>query len=271
MFKKKKIVLTSVLALAGVSLATVGFATWVVGLDKKDDTLHVQAVVDNSTNKSVFLDASIKAENLIIAEKTAYSKIGENDIVKTEASSADNDGDVAITVNENALKFTFETLQYFVGEGATAPTQMIIELVAQDGDAKNTLTTADCLIDGAIYREKKDGYTYLKLYQEIDLTTKTTNDSTTKPKTQTYTIYNVTEKVYSFEWGTFFGNAAQKTIDGDANMSPVKFYNTKANTRTETGNELRRKLFDDSENINNELRTMKTNLTGKLSVKVSLK
>lgn len=35
MFKKKKIVLTSVLALAGVSLATVGFATWVVGLDKK--------------------------------------------------------------------------------------------------------------------------------------------------------------------------------------------------------------------------------------------
>lgn len=271
MFKKKKIVLTSVLALAGVSLATVGFATWVVGLDKKDDTLQVQAVVDNSTNKSVFLDASIKAENLIIAEKTEYSKIGENDIVKTEASSTANGGDAAISVNENALKFTFKTLEYFVGEGATAPTKMIIELVTQEGDAKNTLTTADCLMDGTIYREKKDGYTYLKLYQEIDLATKTTNDSTTKPKTQTYIIYDVTQKVYSFEWGTFFGNAAQETVDGDANLSPVKFYNTKANARTQTGNELRRKLFDDSENINNELRTMKTNLTGKLSVKVSLK
>lgn len=271
MFKKKKIVLTSVLALAGVSLATVGFATWVVGLDKKDDTLHVQAVVDNSTNKSVFLDASIKAENLIIAEKEAYSKIGENDIVKTEASSVDNGGDVAITVNANALKFTFETLQYFVGEGAKPPTQMVIELVTQEGDAKNTLTTADCLMDDVVYRAKKDGYTYLKLYQEIDLTTKTTNDRATKEDTQTYVIYDVTQKEYSFEWGTFFGNAAQKTVDGAADVSPVKFYNTKANTRTETGNALRRKLFDDSENINNELRTMKTNLTGKLSVKVSLK
>lgn len=75
MFKKKKIVLTSVLALAGVSLATVGFATWVVGLQKQTEDLTVQAIVDDSFNKSVYLEAKNKAAPIVVAEKKSIMQL----------------------------------------------------------------------------------------------------------------------------------------------------------------------------------------------------
>lgn len=266
MFKKKKIVLTSVLALAGVSLATVGFATWVVGLDKKDETLNVQAIVDNSTNKSVYLEAAIENTPLIVAEKAVYPTAEntkkDKDIITAEKVTS---GEHAVyTVNVDALKFKFTTLRYSVGQGATIPTKMTIELV--DSDAINKLTADDCLMD-AHYRTKQADYTYLKFKKDITLN----EDSYTKttPTGKTYDVYLINETTYSFEWGTFFGNKAQGETDA-TNLSPVNFYNTKSNARTETGNDLKAKLFNDCEQANNELINMKNKLTGTLKVKVSI-
>lgn len=266
MFKKKKIVLTSVLALAGVSLATVGFATWVVGLDKKDETLNVQAIVDNSTNKSVYLEAAIENNPLIIAEKDVYPAEGkekkDKDIITAEKVTSGTD--TVYTVNPNALKFTFKTLQYSVGQGATIPKKMTIELV--DSDAMNKLTADDCLMDDH-YRTKQADYTYIKFKKDITLNADTYTKET--PEGKTYDVYEIRVKTYSFEWGTFFGNKAQGEAD-TTNLSPVNFYNTKSNARNETGNDLKAKLFNDCEQANNELINMKKKLTGTLKVKVSI-
>ncbi len=268
MFKKKKIVLTSVLALAGVSLATVGFATWVVGLDKKDETLNVQAIVDNSTNKSVYLEAAIENKPLIVAEKEVYPS-GENakkdkDIITAEKVA---DGEhSAYTVNPDALKFKFTTLQFSVGSGATIPSTMTIELF--NSDALNKLTADDCLMDSH-YRTKKTDYTYLKFKKEIPLSTETFTKQAASTTGQTYKVYTINEQIYSFEWGTFFGNKAQGEKD-TINLSPVNFYNTKSNERTESDNELKSALFNDCEKANQELINMKAKLTGTLKVKVSL-
>ena len=267
MFKKKKIVLTSVLALAGVSLATVGFATWVVGLAKKDETLTVEAIVDNSTNKSVYLEAAVENKPLIVAEKDIYPTTGttkkDKDIITAEKVTAGEHS--TYTVNPDALKFTFSTLQYSVGQGATIPTKMTIELV--DSDAVNKLTEADCLMDSH-YRTKKADYTYLKFKQEITLNT----GSYTKQETstgKTFDVYVIKNKTYSFEWGTFFGNTPQGVAE-TTNLSPVNFYNTKSNARTGPENNLKAKLFNDCEQANNELINMKNKLTGTLKVKVSI-
>lgn len=267
MFKKKKIVLTSVLALAGVSLATVGFATWVVGLDKKDETLNVEAIVDTSTNKSIYLEATIENKPLIVAEKTIYpaegNKKSDKDIITAEKVTEGKDP--IYTVNADALKFKFTKLQYSVGLGATIPTKMTIELV--ESDTMNKLTADDCKMDGH-YRIKQDGYTYLKFKKDITLNT----DSYTKQKTptgQTYDVYAIKETTYSFEWGTFFGNTAQG-VEETTNLSPVNFYNAKSNAREETGNDLKAALFKDCEQANNELINMKNKLTGTLKVKVSI-
>lgn len=267
MFKKKKIVLTSVLALAGVSLATVGFATWVVGLDKKDETLNVKAIVDNSTNKSVYLEAVIENKPLIVAEKDIYPASGvekkDKDIITAEKVT---DGEHAVyTVNADALKFKFTTLKYSVGNSATIPTKMTIELV--DSDAMNKLTADDCLMDDH-YRTKKADYTYIKFKKDIALN----DDSYTKqtaPDGKSYDVYVINETTYSFEWGTFFGNSAQGEKE-TTNLSPVSFYNTKSNARTETDNALKAALFNDCEQANKELINMKNKLTGTLKVKVSL-
>lgn len=267
MFKKKKIVLTSVLALAGVSLATVGFATWVVGLDKKGETLNVEAIVDNSTNKSIYLEAAIEDKPLIVAEKEVYPSAEttkkDKDIITAEQVTSGTD--TAYTVNPDALKFKFTTLQFSVGQGATVPTTMTIELV--DSDTMNKLTADDCKMDEH-YRTKQADYTYIKFKKDITLNATSYTKQAT-PEGKTYDVYVINEKTYSFEWGTFFGNTAQG-VKETTNLSPVNFYNTKSNERTETGNDLKAALFNDCEQANNELINMKKKLTGTLKVKVSI-
>ena len=268
MFKKKKIVLTSVLALAGVSLATVGFATWVVGLDKMDDTLHVEAIVDNSVNKSVYLEAVTNKANLIIAEKDVYPVEGaqkkDQDIISAEKATTGED--IPYTVNPDALKFSFDKLQYSVGNKATIPTTMTIELV--DDNAKNKLTKDDCLMDEH-YRTKQDGYSYVKFKKVITLN-ETTYTKQVTPTGQTYDVYVINDKTFTFEWGSFFGNN-EKVVEGEQNKSPVGFYNEKSNARTvKEGDDLKAILFNDCEKANNELINMKNKLTGTLNVKVSI-
>ena len=51
--KKSKLVLFSVIGLAAISIGTVGFATWMVGVQKKEETLTISALVDNTLNNSI--------------------------------------------------------------------------------------------------------------------------------------------------------------------------------------------------------------------------
>ena len=61
--KKSKLVLFSVLGLAAISIGTVGFATWMVGVENKSETLTFTANVDNTLNESIYLEA-VASENI---------------------------------------------------------------------------------------------------------------------------------------------------------------------------------------------------------------
>lgn len=263
MFKKKKIVLTSVLALAGVSLATVGFATWVVGLQKQTEDLTVQAIVDDSFNKSVYLEAKTKKAPVVVAEKEAHIATG-NEIVSAEVNDSSSD----IKVDENALSFEFEKLQYSVGKNllpsATEyPQFMTIELINENGDI-NYVKKENCKLD-ASYRIVPESdpttYHYLSFKETIELNS--TNVTEETPKNATYKVCKLVKTKFVFSWGNYFEG-----------KSPVTFYNLKSTAKaTSFSGDLSAELFAYSEKANLELQAMKNSLTGAdkvLKVKVSL-
>lgn len=273
MFKKKKIVLTSVLALAGVSLATVGFATWIVGLNKSEESLTVKALVDDSLNQSIYLEAVTNNEKVEIAEKEAYTNLKDNEIVKTQDGGA-------VKISDKALQFTFTTLQYSVGNDATPdqkPTHISFELLTTD--ECNIVKTANCLMDDKYREAAKDNtkgnsqYHYLQFKEELALISagegKTVTLDTSVSADKSFKTYKVDELTYTLNWGDFFGNADMKT-----KTSPREFYNAKSVAKInalEDKTQTKSELFKDADNANLELQKMKEALDkGTLTVKVSL-
>lgn len=278
MFKKKKIVLTSVLALAGVSLATVGFATWVVGLQKTEESLRVKAIVDSSMNKSVYLEAVTSDEKVIVAESVAHETAATNEIVTTAAGTG-------VTVSDKALQFSFTKLQFSIGNDINEtmvgyPVSMTIELLKTDNC--NIVKVDDCKMD-TNYRdaaEDTDGksqYHYLQFSHTFDFDFKGENPNVECIKgnepgsTLSYKTYQVKNRTYTLQWGNYFGNKATEST------SPLNFYNQKAVAKAATieakKGDVKSALFEDAEKANQEFKAMKAALEGsgsELTVKVSL-
>lgn len=270
MLKKKRNAITTVIALAGVSLATVGFATWVVGLQKDSEDLTVETIVDSTLNKSVYLEAATDDKKLVLAEELATPK-GDDKIVYAE----ENAGETEIKVDANALKFTFKTLQYSIGSGLTdaeTPKKMIIEFLApditKDINASNLVEVDKCKMDtnyraAATETSGKSTFTYLNFATvNIDLTNASLLKDITDANATTFKTYEVINKDYKFTWGSYFDN-----------VSPVKFYNDKSAEKVKDLDPAKKKdaLFKDSELASFELQKMADAFKGKkLSIKVSL-
>lgn len=268
MFKKKKIVLTSVLALAGVSLATVGFATWIVGLNKPEESLTVKALVDNSLNQSIYLEAVTDGKNVEIAETEAYTTLKDNEIVKTQDGGP-------VSISNEALQFTFTTLQYSVGKDVTSekmPNHISFELLTTD--ECNIVKTANCKMD-TNYRakatedaSKNSQYHYLQFKEEFALISeeegKTVTLDTSVSADKSFKTYKVDKLTYTLSWGDFFESAG----------SPREFYNAKSVAKINALSDkaqTKSELFKDAGNANLELQKMKDALdVGTLTVKVSL-
>ena len=245
--KKSKLVLFSVIGLAAISIGTVGFATWMVGVQKKEETLTISALVDNTLNNSIYLEAEITNNNVVIAERAEHVK--SESTPSTDIVFASKKGGEDFTVNENALKFTFSKLQFSKGTSVAFPTQLKLELQTS---ANNTVSSTGNLTG----REEAESWTYLKLNKTIDINSSMyTLDNGVTGKS--YETYKFNEKTYSLEWGTFFGN------DG---KSPVQYYNALAGT----GNRTMADLFELSDKVYSEISTMKSTLLGNLTVKVSI-
>ena len=245
--KKSKLVLFSVLGLAAISIGTVGFATWAVGVQRKEASLTLTAVVDNTVNDSVILEATINSsKQFIVADKIEVNKVND-EIIGTSK------GEGTVGYSADALKFSFETLQYSVGSSVTTlPTKMIIELVEDSGiNAKNYVAEEGNKI-GTTFRTNNAPWTYLNFKQEITL-----SDATyTVQNHDSYDTYVITNKDYVMNFGSFFNNSD----------SICNYYNG-LSYKTLTASE----IFKLTNNIKAELDTMNTQLSsGSLTVKVTI-
>ncbi len=269
--RKSKLVLFSVIGLAAVSIGTVGFATWVVGVQKKTESLTVTASVDNTKNSSVYLEAVVENSPVKVAETSIYptaeSQPKEWDIVT--ASTGD---DATITVDPNALQFKFTTLQYSYGNDARVPTKLTIELLA--GESDNTANKVSMNMNKVGRTgDSNSSWRYLKFKHEYTLSTsEETNLAQNKLKVtevnqdgKSFKKFTVDNKIFTLEWGSYFNDT-----------NPVSYYNSLSKTNIYDKAEVKDKvsaMFTLADQAYAEIAQMKKALTedsSTLTVKVTI-
>ena len=102
---KSKIVLFSVIGLAAISIGTVGFATWVTGLDKKTETVNTSITVDTASNKTCYVEAVLGDDNSISLTENTTDK---DSLIKIEGTPAATD----LTITFTKLKVIVSSESY---------------------------------------------------------------------------------------------------------------------------------------------------------------
>lgn len=226
---KKKNLLIALIGLTTISLAGVGFATWVVGVTQKDVDSNLQVEVDAALNDSVFLKAGFATNAKVAIAETAEVPGGtKSDIVKVLDKSGTSGASKGLPLNKNALKFSFNQLEYVIGNAvADADKPAYLKLELTDGKNDSNIVTAD----GIKLTDKKGDrpvaeagevaktlhYLHFKQYVELNTDSYTVADSTEGSSK----IYTLKDKNFELLWGDFFGNVDTKT----ANKQPSDFYN----------------------------------------------
>lgn len=248
MKKKNKIIVGCLSTLALVSVTTVGFATWLVGVTQTTQGLQANLQVDNVQNETIFVEAALSTNEITVAEESAVDRTGKQ-IVGTKTNAEDE----GIKVDTNALSFTFTSLTVRIGDSATnEPDQ--VEITIDNGDKKSTCNKVanEGNKMGATYRTTAAPWYYL----DCDVSIPLTEEYFTISDEGTYTTYTLNAKkmTYKLKWGSFFG--------GDR---PTTFYNGLVK------NQKFEELLIMSNNAYTELSTMNTVLgSGTLDLLVSL-
>lgn len=249
---KKKFLLMGLIGLTTISLAGVGFATWVVGVQKKNMDTELQVDVDDTQNDSIIVQATMKTTKLIVAQnKEVIREAG--DIIGTSKSTD------SIGYDANALKFTLTDITYMVGKAATdRPTKLHIEL-KNEKNAFNQTTTEfiqDKVKPSTKYTrtalDAGKSWTYLNFSTDILLTDMGPDQNATVSGAK-YEKYKIDSKEFTIGWGTYFGEDL-----------PTTFYNTKYKEEKDADF-----LFSSGEYVTKELQAMKDAFAGK-TVTISL-
>lgn len=228
MKKKNKIIIGAISAFTLVSIATIGFSSWVIGVQQQEvDVEGLKLSVDTVQNDSVFLDVTLPAEETVkICEPSEVTRIKTTDIVGT-SNTTSSDG---IGFAPDAMTFSLDTITLRVGKNVSSnntPKGVKFTLSTEDGKntfnkvTTNEFASSDVVDEWEDKTARGDGpWTYLALETTIALT-EFTNDSETN-SSASYTTYTLEDKQLTLLWGSFFGNA---TVSGQ-NKKPTDFYNS---------------------------------------------
>ncbi len=228
MKKKNRIIIGAISAFTLVSVATIGFSSWVIGVQQQEvDVEGLKLSVDTVENDSVFLDVTLPAnETVKICEPSKVTRTETTDIVGTSDSTASG----GIGYSEDAMKFSLQTITLRVGKNVSSDnTPKGVKFTLSTEDGKNTFNKVEtnefASSDVSGWQDKTargvgPSWTYLALETTIALT-EFTSDSETN-SSASYTTYTLEDKQLTLLWGTFFGNA---TVSGQ-NKKPTDFYNS---------------------------------------------
>ena len=195
--KKSKFVLFSVIGLAAISIGTVGFATWITGVENRTATDNVTVNVDTSKNKTVIVEAALSETDntLSLTEPTTTN----SQLIKVE-----NGKDTDLTV-------TFKSFRVIVSDAYTLDS---IKFTLEGTSIANCLISDDKL---SIYPENLyAGASNTKKSSYLKITNSTLNTSSLKTIAseekgyiEGYTCYTLTTNAFTFSWGTMFGDGSQ--------------------------------------------------------------
>lgn len=219
--KKKKIILGSCVGLALVSLCSVGFATWLVGMNKESAETNITNIqFDAVSSQTKYVDiVGASGDTLTIVDSVTSNEDGNNNIVLQGESKTD-------------LNVALEKFELAYSEKGTFKS---LNLNASIDGVKTGLPAYTTETTDVFGRNTDTNYYYIKLdmFSETSTATYTettiTYDSTTKLKSdfnantepidgfEYYTIKD-TSKTLKFTWGNMFEGKA-----------PIEYYQGKLN------------------------------------------
>ena len=203
MLKRKNKFLAIGLATVGVlGAGSVAFATWLVGVQQKDETVKLSVLVDNVEDSSIKLIATLADTNLKIAETTAYDNSSGNAII---GSKNGNNFDV------NALKFSFNELSVTFGSGSPKEIDNVkitcVTTLTSDMSANNKIqsktTESDTL---AAHRKNATNLSYIELQEITILGTDFKEESAQNGVFKFDASASSADENFKFSWGSFFEN-----------------------------------------------------------------
>lgn len=215
-----KKMLISLISIATVALGSVGFATWIIGVQKKTtDVGNLKVETDDVKNNSIFLTATLpKGASIAFGETT--DKVENGKLANLDQ----------YLKKDKAMKFDFASIQYKVGtEVKTKPAKLKMELVTSITKNASNYVNEDKNKFNNI--RTGENFQYVYYYEVIDLNSEANGNVTvdrTDPNIETYTFKDTALKNHTFKWGTFFGNNwSNGVLEGtDAKeYSPLTYYN----------------------------------------------
>ena len=182
-FKRKNYVLIGAIGIAAVALTSVGFATWITGMQKTEAPADItNIVVDTAENDTLYLDVALEDATISLKQQTVNNGTGK-------LSAKDNAEGADLTIkfskfsvyasskyNPNSIRVTME-VSFDTGAGL----QYVNEGIAKTGSSD----------------------TYIKLPEA--LTGETIALTGSDSNIDGYTVKSLATKEMNFWWGSLFG------------------------------------------------------------------
>lgn len=218
---RNKIILGVLAGAAVVSLASVGFAQWQIGVLKKEDNSNkFNFTVDTVVSETAVLDIKLSTGNSIkIGETTIVSRKDGVNTIDTLGGKLGVEVETFRIIIDEQHKLDNVTFSYTVGK--TAPSTDRFQVTVNENPDKFGRTSKT--------------YNYLELVNETITSTNIGNyfsaDVSTIPGHIVYTLNKDAEnnpyKTLGFKWGDFFNNE-----------EPSTFYNKKIEQVTELNDKI---------------------------------
>ena len=252
-----KKMLISLISIATVALGSVGFATWIIGVQKTStDVGNLKVETDTVKNNSIFLTATLPTNAKIAFGETT------GDVKDGILANLDK-----YLKKDNAMKFDFASIQYKVGKEVTKkPAKLKMELVTSDTKNASNYVESSKNKFNTIRTGTGTGtdttFEYVNYYEVIDLTVGTivTLDDS-DPNIETYTFTDSALKKHTFKWGSFFGNNWNNGVlqgTDTKEYSPLTYYNEVICKNV--SNDDFKTLTDYASNATAEIKQMKVDL-----------
>lgn len=277
--KKSKIIIGSMAGLMAISLASVGFAEWAIGLVNKETNSTITVNVDTYKEETAYINVDIDAANnsLFLGEYSA----------KQTADGSSVNGIGYKVVNEKFSKLDIKMKSFVMAisrDNLAKFNGLEFELAANDGKSLTKTIEAKDKFE----RNTGSNLSYLGFVQDINLKSLSDGTVSTYFDVQTvddkYNVYTLKEEYLTlhFWYGSLFGNtdvADQKGIvspfdsktAGSFKNSPVDYYQAKIDGATgETETEILENKLGMLSQIQKDMDSMKTDLSGaNLNLKIT--
>ena len=197
-FKRKNYVLIGAIGIAAVALTSVGFATWITGMQQPTDDSTISVAVDTARNDTKYIEAELEESKLYLGEPTSESQTGEK-INITNGKATD-------------LSIKFSSFRVIVSD------------IYDPSTISVAMTVSFTNGDKAAYLPAKRGFTknggdktYIAFQDTfVDNEGKVALKDKTKPLNGYYEKELDGGTTIALEWGDTFG---------EGNIAPSKYYN----------------------------------------------